>query len=51
MGTERRCTLVLNSMSAVIPDFSHLAVQASPSSITILPKRIPRAYMFGMEIT
>jgi len=46
-----RCTLVLNSMSAVTPNFSHLAVQVSPSSITILPNSIPRAYMFGMEIT
>jgi hypothetical protein len=44
-------TLVLNSISAVMANFSHLAVQVSPSSMTILPNRIPRAYMFGIEIT
>ena len=43
--------LVLNSRSASRSCVSLRAVHASPSSITIFPKRIPRAYMFGIVIT
>ena len=42
---------VLNCISALKPRRSFLAVQVSPSSNTIFPQSIPRAYMFGMEIT
>lgn len=43
--------MVLNSRSQTMPCFSFFAVQVSPSSSTILPKRMPRAYMFGIVIT
>ena len=43
--------LVLNSRSASRSCVSLRAVHASPSSITIFPNRIPRAYMFGIVIT
>jgi hypothetical protein len=38
-------------MSALMPSASFRATHVSPSSRTILPKRMPRAYMFGMLIT
>lgn len=44
-------TFVLNSMSQAMCVFSFFAVHVSPSSSTILPKRMPRAYMLGIEIT
>jgi hypothetical protein len=43
--------LVLNSRSACKSCASLCAVHASPSSMTILPNKIPRAYMFGIVIT
>ncbi len=50
--TEMLCgTFVLNSRSQTSPCLSFLAVQVSPSSRTILPNSIPRAYMLGMVMT
>lgn len=47
----RTRTLVLNCRSAENPFRSFFAVHESPSSSTIFPHRIPRAYMFGIEMT
>ena len=46
-----RTTLVLNSRSQDNRCLSFLTVQVSPSSRTILPNRMPRAYMFGIVTT
>ena len=43
-------TFVLNSKSQYNLCFSFFAIHVSPSSRTIFPKRIPRAYIFGIVI-
>jgi len=46
-----RRTLVLNSRSQYNPFFSFLAIHVSPSSRTIFPNKIPRAYILGIVMT